>query len=257
MNNALIGYTGFVGTSLLGQTQFIDYYNSKNITDIRGKHFSMIVCAGAPAVKWKANQNPEEDLNNIQGLMGHLHEVTADEFILISTVDVYRVPLEVDEDSKIEVNEIDPYGKHRYLLEQYVASHFPVSRIIRLPGLFGTGLKKNFIYDMLHNNCLHLTHYQSVFQFYDMSRLWMDIQTVRSNRLELVNFATEPVSAFEVAESCFGIPFRNVNDKAPVKYDMHSKWAKIFKSEQPHYMSAKDEIFAQIRALVAREKGLT
>lgn len=49
MTKALIGYTGFVGTTLLKQTKFDDFYRSTNINDIKGKKFDLVVCAGAPA----------------------------------------------------------------------------------------------------------------------------------------------------------------------------------------------------------------
>ena len=44
----------------------------------------------------------------------------------------------------------DDYGRNRYYVEKFVNSHFANCTIIRLPSLFGKGLKKNFIYDLLH-----------------------------------------------------------------------------------------------------------
>ena len=35
MKKALIGYTGFVGSNLQTQIKFDDFYNSKNIQDIK------------------------------------------------------------------------------------------------------------------------------------------------------------------------------------------------------------------------------
>ena len=59
MTSALLGFSGFVGQTLLKQTQFNWKYNSKNIESIRGETFDTIVCAAAPAQKWIANKNPE------------------------------------------------------------------------------------------------------------------------------------------------------------------------------------------------------
>lgn len=253
MTTALIGYTGYVGSTLLRQTEFTDCYNSKNINEIQGKHYSLIVCAGAPAVKWKANQQPAEDWTNLQSLIKNLENVSADEFVLVSTVDVYQVPVNVNEETPIDPENTDPYGKHRFLLEQFARQKFERTRVVRLPGLFGKGLKKNFIYDMLYDNCLHLTHHQSVFQFYDMSRLWDDIQTVRNHKIDLMNFATEPVSAVEVATHCFAADFSNITEKAPVYYDMHTKWSSLFGSDKP-YMFSKDVVLAQIKSFVEQER---
>ncbi|WP_417196808.1 RHS repeat domain-containing protein, partial [Akkermansia sp.] len=44
----------------------------------------------------------------------------------------------------------DAYGKNRYQLECWVRKHFPSSLIVRLPALFANGLKKNFIFDLMH-----------------------------------------------------------------------------------------------------------
>jgi nucleoside-diphosphate-sugar epimerase len=253
MSTALIGYTGFVGSTLRKQTTFDEYYNSQNIGDIHGKGFSTVVCAAAPAVKWKANQEPEQDLANLRSLMNHLEHITAEEFILISTVDVYKKPIDVNEDTVINSEEIEPYGKHRYLLEQFVQNRFPNHIIIRLPGLFGEGLKKNAIYDLMHDNCLHLIHHKSVFQFYDMSRLWSDLQIIRGNGIRVINFSTEPVSVAEIAEHCFEKEFNNVIDKPPAIYDMRSLHAHYFNAVSP-YMITKEEVFGGIREFVRLEK---
>ncbi|MCX7123506.1 MAG: NAD(P)-dependent oxidoreductase [Gammaproteobacteria bacterium] len=150
MMSALIGYSGFVGSNLLEQKDFDFLYNSKNIGDIRNKHFDLVVCAGVSATKWLANQNPEEDLLKIQGLIDHLQSVTAENFVLISTVDVYDFVDGVTENTLPNPALQEAYGKNRYFFEQWVSGHFKNYTILRLPGLFGPHLKKNFIYDMIN-----------------------------------------------------------------------------------------------------------
>ena len=59
--NALIGFSGFVGNTLLKQASFQNLYRSTNISDIQNKSFDTVVCAGAPAVKWMANKEPEQE----------------------------------------------------------------------------------------------------------------------------------------------------------------------------------------------------
>lgn len=245
MRTALIGCTGFVGTTLLRQAQFDDGYNSKNIEDITGRHYDLVVCAGAPAVKWQANQQPQEDWANLQRLMNALQQVTASSFVLISTVDVYDPPVNVDEDTAIVPDNIHPYGKHRFLLEQFVQQQFAKHHIVRLPGLFGHGLKKNFIYDLMHTNCLHLTHCDSVFQFYDLAELWEHLMLVQKHAIPLINFATEPLSARELAAFCFGLEFQNETERPPVYYDMHTKFASLFR-RKGKYITSKDETLSAI-----------
>jgi hypothetical protein len=254
MKTALIGHSGFVGSNLKAQMIFDELYNSASIATICGRSFDLVICAAAPAVKWLANQQPESDLANLRALMSHLKEVSAARMLLISTVDVYCAPRQVNEDTPIDPLLVEPYGRHRYHLEEFVRENFNQVSIVRLPGLFGPGLKKNLIYDLTHNNCLHLTHNQSLFQFYNLQNLWADLQIVLNHSLPLVNFATEPVRASEVADRCFGIQFDNVTEKAPVSYEMHSQYAHLFGSPARYLYSAEQVIneICQFRATQSR-----
>src|SRR5437868_3473553 len=102
MADALIGCTGFVGGNLLRQTHFDDLYHSRNIASLHGRRYDRLVCAGARAEKWKANQDPEGDRRGLQSLFDALHHVAARQVILISTIDVYAEPAGVDEDTPID-----------------------------------------------------------------------------------------------------------------------------------------------------------
>ena len=62
--------------------------------------------------------------------------------------DLYKVTKY--EDDIIDIEHQEPYGANRYKLEQWVADNFSNYLIVRLPGLFGINLKKNFIYDYIH-----------------------------------------------------------------------------------------------------------
>ncbi|WP_108722169.1 NAD-dependent epimerase/dehydratase family protein [Gorillibacterium timonense] len=256
MTTCLIGYTGFVGSTLLRNTTFDDLYNTKNADDIREKHYDLVVCAAAPAVKWKANQNPEEDLLNIRTIMENLKTITATKFVLVSTVDVYKTPIDVNEDTPINPDEVSPYGRHRYYLEQFVEDNFPNYLIVRLPGLFGEGLKKNFIYDLIHTNCLHLTHRDSNFQFYNMEFLWNDIMKALDLNLSLVNFVVEPVSAKEIADKAMNESFENTTESLPVYYDMRSKYSHFFNNgSRGNYFKDKEQILSEIQAYIEKERA--
>ncbi len=170
-----------MGGNLLGQARFEDTYNSSNVEAIEGRHYELIVCAGAPGAKWKANQDPEGDLASLDRLMTSLARASADHVVLISTVDVYPAPVGVDEETPIAEAESSPYGRHRLRLERFVRSRFS-STVVRLPGLFGSGLKKNVIYDFLNQNRLDAIHPESRYQFYPLARLWRDIELVRTER---------------------------------------------------------------------------
>lgn len=227
MSSALIGYSGFVGQTLLRQRSFDDLYRSTNIQDIRGKSYDLVIGAGAPAKKWLANKDPEGDRLAIDILISHLSEVKARTFVLISTVDVFKKPVEVDEDTVIDTEKLHPYGFNRWRLEQFVHNHFPLSLIIRLPGLVGPGLKKNIIFDFKNNNNLAAINADDVFQFYPMTKLWDDIALCLENNLSLVHLTAETVTVKRVAQ-VFGIDFDNHLDRPSVRYDFRSKHAHIW-----------------------------
>ena len=142
-----------------------------------GRSFDLVVCAGARAEKWKANAEPERDLDNIECLVRALEQVNVGKLVLISTVDVFLNPIDVDENSPVPMTGLHAYGRNRRRLEQIVAGRFDAA-ILRLPGLYGPGLKKNVIYDLLHENETHKVDSRGVFQFYNVERLWRDIQVV-------------------------------------------------------------------------------
>lgn len=242
MNNALIGYTGFVGSSLMRQFQFESLFRSTNIKDIQGGSFETVVCAGAPGQKWIANLDPKEDIKKIEYLIANLKNISCKTFILISTVDVFKIPIEVDENSIVDEADLSAYGLHRRLLEKFIENHFPNHLIIRLPGLIGQGLKKNVIYDFLNNNNLHLIESRGVFQFYPMDNLWTDIQTALKADLHLVHLTAEPISVADVSLKGFGRIFDQELVNTPPKYDMRTIYSKLFQAEGNYQYNMSDTI---------------
>lgn len=242
MNNStrvLIGCSGFVGSNLIGQTNFDKFYRSKNIDEISGGKFSQIICAGVSAVKWLANKEPEADWASIQRLISALEQTEAQQFVLISTVDVYPMPSGVDETTQISPGEVSQgYGRHRLMLEHFVREKFPHALILRLPGLFGAGLKKNILFDLMHQNRLPHINPASEFQWYPLDRLWRDIQKGLDAGLSLVNLSVAPVRTKAIIERCF--PSLRVGEAAdPVaRYDIRTRYAPLFGAENPYLMDA-------------------
>lgn len=147
--NALVGYTGFVGSNLYASGTFDAAFNSKNIREAYGLHPDLLVYAGLRAEKYLANSFPEKDLALILEAEENIRRIAPEKLVLISTVDVYGDPVAVDEDSVIETEGLHPYGANRYALEMWVRKNYPDALIIRLPGLFGKNIRKNFIYDYI------------------------------------------------------------------------------------------------------------
>ncbi|WP_135380530.1 NAD(P)-dependent oxidoreductase [Vibrio tasmaniensis] len=243
-NDALIGYSGFVGSTLLKQKGFHELYRSTNIEDIQNKSFDTIVCAGAPAIKWLANKHPKQDKQSIQSLISHLSTINCKKFILISTVDVFKNPNQATESTSVDVIGLHPYGLHRYELEEFVKANFSNHLIIRLPGLVGPGLKKNVIYDFLNNHNLDAIDSAGIFQFYPMVNLWSDIQAAINNNLNLVHLTAEPLAVNEIAKECFNLDFDNKLSDSPASYDFQTEVSYLFNSQKPYQYSKKETLLA-------------
>lgn len=252
MPNALVGSTGFVGGTLLRQAPFDDLYHSTNIHEIAGKTYDLLVCAGAPAAKWLANRDPDNDRANLQRLIESLRGVTARAVILISTADVYPNPVAVDENTAIDERGLHAYGRHRLELERFVTGAFDTVTV-RLPGLFGRGLKKNIVYDLLHDNQVDKIHPEGVFQFYDLDNLWNDIERSRVNGLRLVNFATEPTSVRDVAREAFGLDLDARPGSTPASYDIRSRHAAVFGGSNG-YLYDRARVLEALRRFVQAEQ---
>lgn len=146
----LIGHTGFVGGALLRQTAFDACYNSANIAAIAGERFATLVCAAAPGSMLEANRAPDRDRAAIEGLIAQLDRVEAERFVLVSTIAVLADFAGGDDESTQGFQQELAYGRHRRMLEAFVEDRFKDSLIVRLPALFGQGLRKNFLFDLLN-----------------------------------------------------------------------------------------------------------
>lgn len=146
----LVGYTGFVGSNIDSRHEFTYRINSKNKEDAFGINPDLLVYAGLRAEKFLANNDPAKDMATIEEAFEQIKKINPKKLVLISTVDVYKNPVEVDENTEIDTDGLAAYGLNRYRLEQMVRERYEDVLIIRLPGLFGRNIKKNFIYDFIN-----------------------------------------------------------------------------------------------------------
>ena len=254
MSDALIGHTGFVGSTVARGRAFDACFNSKTIGNIDGRAFDLVVCAGVSAVKWLANKEPEADWAAIEGLMGHLARVEAAHFVLISTIDVYREPVDVTEADAPPTEGLHPYGLHRLRLEAFVAERFARHTIVRLPGLFGTGLRKNLIFDMLRGNETGRIAPGGSLQWYPMRRFSSDLSRIVAAQPRLINVAVEPV-ATETIRSRF---FPDVAIGPPTlpapRYDMRTALARVLGGAGSYHLDAEG-VLAELAAFVTAERA--
>jgi hypothetical protein len=126
--------------------------------------------------------------------------------------------------------------------------------VVRLPGLFGPGLKKNAVYDLIHGNQVEKIDPRASFQFYGVGRLCSDIETARGAGLALLNVATEPITMAELAREAFGLELDGgPRDGAPASYDFRSRHAGLFGGSEG-YLRRRGQVMEELRAFVASER---
>ena len=226
--SALIGHTGFVGSNLARQMQFDEFYNSKNIDDIRGREFDLVVCAGAPGAKWRANADPDADGASVKGMAWALCDVETKRLVLISTVDA--------------INPVDAYGILRGMLEEFVKDAWENTCVIRLPALFGPGMKKNALYDLMTAQRLAEIAPNASYQWYPLRRLGADIARIRESGKRVVNITSAPIMMDAIRARFFPrLVIGSWRDDAPI-YNV---------SGDPDYSLTRAEVFAEMEAFLA------
>ncbi len=146
----LVGSTGFVGGNIAAAHRFRMLCHSKNISEAFGTNPDLLVYAGVPAEMFLANQNPDADREVTENAAENIQKINPKKLVLISTIAVLDNPVRAYESVRINKDRLSAYGRNRLALEEAAAEIIPDCHIIRLPALFGDGIKKNFIYDIIH-----------------------------------------------------------------------------------------------------------
>ena len=97
------------------------------------------------------------------------------------------------------------------------------------------------------------TDSRAVFQFYGLHFLWGHIVKALQEELQLLNLATEPVSAAEVCRYVYGEDFVNEGAGQVPKYDFRTKHAALL-GGQDGYVFSREQVLADIRKFVEAER---
>ena len=292
----LVGSTGFVGGNLLAKHTFAAECHSSDITAQYGTRPDLCVYAGVPAAMFLANADPEADLAVMRAARENIRQIAPKRLILISSIAVLADSRGVYEDSPAQDTEALPaYGKNRLQLERWVREDFPDALIVRLPALYGAGIRKNFLFD-LHTitpamlrpekyselaaksplvksaytladngfyklngtadpaalrtffaandfNALAFTDARSRYQFYNLGRLWSDMEAARAADVKLLHLCTPPVSAAEVYTAVTGkADWHNELPKPPFDYDLRSRHAALLGGSSDYLCTKQQEL---------------
>jgi sugar phosphate isomerase/epimerase len=245
--NVIVGYSGFVGSNLLQFYKFDHFYNSSNFHEAINGEYDTIFFCGVPALKWYANKNPEEDFEVIKKITSILETIKVKKIILISTIDVYEyTDSQQTEDYDCDFINNHTYGRNRYLFECFIKEKFVNHYIIRLPALFGKGLKKNVIYDLINNNQIGNIEKYTKFQWYDLDWLKNDIDIVIKNNIRVCNLFTEPLDTIDILE-LFNYPHNVYKTQSKLCYNIKTKYSELFASNTKGYIRDKLMVLKHIK----------
>ena len=144
----LVGSTGFVGGNLRAKHTFAAVCHSSDIAAQYGTQPDLCVYAGVPAAMFLANADPEADMEVMRTARENLRKIAPKSLVLISSIAVFADSRGRCEDDSPDTDGLPAYGRNRLQLEQWVREDFNDALIVRLPALYGAGLKKNFLFDL-------------------------------------------------------------------------------------------------------------
>lgn len=255
MRTALLGYTGFVGSNLALAHDFDNHYNTSNIADLSGEHFDLVVSSANRADSHRINNNPAEDLAEIDGLISTIRSAKISKLVLISTVCVYPEGGAPDEDTPLSPAGLTPYGVNRLHQERRLSDSFD-TLIVRLPQLYGENLRKGVVYDLMNDYRVEHIRPRAKFQHYGVGRLWADIQKGLELGVPSLNIATPPVSNAELAREVFDRDLSSEPSTPESDFsrmytrNMRTRYATEFGGDDG-FLSSRDDEIAMLRQFVS------
>jgi len=260
VRSALIGHTGFVGSNLASRHAFDAVYNSSDIHEIEGESFDLVVTAGTRADSHRINREGEADRAQIDGLADHLARVDAGRLVLVSTVCVYPGGTSPTESTPTSEAGLTPYGANRLHQERRLTAEHD-TLVVRLPQLYGDGLKKGIVHDLANDYRVEHIRPEAEFQYYDVRRLWHDVGIALEAGIAALNVATPALRNDVVAAEAFGVDV-SANDPGPpdpfaagYTRDMRTEHAGLFGASGSYLLDAAAELDG-IRAFAAVLRGV-
>jgi nucleoside-diphosphate-sugar epimerase len=236
----LVGATGFVGSNFLRLfPNTTPVPRERLYLETSKEHVDTLVVAAPSAEKWRANLEPEEDRAQVETLASAINSrFSTERIILFSSIDVYGPNSFVTEEAAPSPH--DAYGENRAELARLLSLEHYV-REIRLPGLFGPGLKKNLLFDIKHERLDQIAkvNRSSSYQFVEIEWAMRRLFEPDMRKEKVVNLVTEPFTVEELqAIAPFRLPFSE--EQPIVTYGVKTSLVKS------GYFAAKDEILNSI-----------
>lgn len=227
MRDLLVGSTGFVGGNLRAAHSFAALAHSTDIAAQYGSRPDLCVYAGVPAEMFLANAAPEKDLDRMRTARENLRRIAPKRVALISTIAVFADSRGADENTRPGGENVSAYGRNRLQLERWVWEDFPGSLVLRLPALYGVGMKKNFLYD-LHTVTPAMLRAEKYAELAAASPLVKTAYSPAQNGFYKLNGQADPaeLKAFFAANSFNALAFTDSRSRYQF-YDLGRLWSDI------------------------------
>ena len=173
MRVTIIGANGFVGTGLSHYLASrpgvaLNRITRQNYDSLKGAAGDITIDTSGNSKKFLSDQEPLKCLDlTVTQRLRTLIDFPAGLHVHISSVDVYNdlsSPTTTQEDTTIALPTNSNYGLHKLLAEQVVQHYAKRWLILRLAGMVGPALRKNPVFDILHDQPLRI-HPNSQYQF--------------------------------------------------------------------------------------------
>lgn len=203
----VVGANGFFGRALCKNVKDFDLnlvaITKENYSSLKSDKYDFLVNSAMPSTKYWALNNPYSDFQQTVCLTADLvYNWNCDKIVQISTM---------------SANEIDshPYGINKRAAE--IITSYKNSLIVRLGSLYGEGLRKGPLYDLLNNNKLYVD-IRSEYNFIstDFCARWILNNLERDGIVQLG--AVDTISLLEISKKLK----LNVTHKGNIEH-IHSK----------------------------------
>jgi hypothetical protein len=117
--------------------------------------------------------------------------------------------------------------------------------------LFGSGLKKNALYDIIAEKKI-MANKKSFFQWYNLNNLAKDVKILKKHKIKTINLVSEPISMNDITKS-LKINQADFAGGKVLKYDFYTKFYYHF-SKKKNYISSKKIITKEIKKFYINKK---
>ena len=143
----IVGAAGFVGSALCKAAEKHGYkvfqITRANFNEHKATEYDFLINTAMPSKRFWAFNNPVEDVNEtVVKTASLLYEWKYNKFIQVSSISA-KIQLDI------------PYGSHKRSAEVLVENR-PDTLIVRLGALYGEGLRKGALYDLVNHKHIYV-----------------------------------------------------------------------------------------------------